>query len=643
MPTCPNCNQLYNKGDKTCPHCHTIFSFSSEVLTPGTILHGRYEIRQLSWLGDITNTYFSNDKKLYDRPCIIRQFKRPLTSEVDRKNLEQSVLRLAKISLPNVAMVLDHFVEENQSFLVAEHISGRTLIKIYQENNGKVMEEEVLEWAVSMCDIVHSMHRQNITHGNINPSTVMVTDEGFIKFIDFGLMFEMGTIAVDKGAVPAEHGSTPIGQWLGNSNTMIDIYSIGATVYYLLTGILPLSSDYLSGRSPRQPDIRSYLLPLRQINTNVSLELESILQKALNPDVTSRYFSVTELSIDLKNLMKKGPLLTVGCEKLQFINIFPGRAAMKKFTIRNDGSDRLVGKLSTNQPWIKVSPETIDLETGEQRVSVSINTQGLAAGYSDSGSIGIITNGGRKNINVLLSVSHSALGSTIYWFGTRKWLVFMLIALVVLASSWLIVNNTILKKTPTTLSTTAVILFEDDFSNSQSGWFVGSDSLGEGNYIDGEYYLSVSKSNYDIVGRTNNRIGALSDFALEIDATLTSGHDDTWYGIGFRQQDEKNSYDFLIKGGQSTRKASYTILKQSNGVWSFLKGWTDSNHINKAKVTNHLKLICKGSTIEVYANGHKLANVNDSSLAQGAIVLEAARDDGEIAEIRFDNLRIYVP
>ena len=643
MPLCPNCNQTYDKGSMTCPHCNTIFSFPSEALIPGTILQGRYEIQQISRSGDIANIYFANDKKLYNRACIVRQFKKTFTSEVDRKNFEKTILMLAKLSLPNVAMILDHFTEENQSFLVAEYVSGKTLRKVYEESDGNIAEEEVLIWALSMCDIVHAMHKQNIAHGHICPDTVMMTDEGFIKCIDFGLILELETIAEAAGKSTAGYGSMPAGQALSETDPMSDIYSIGATTYFLLTGILPLSTDYYSDKSQQQSDRHSYPLPVRQINSNVSQGLESILQKALNPDITFGYSSLTELLNDLKNLIKIGPVLAVDCDQLQFMNIRPGRSATKKLAIRNDGSGRLVGKLSTNQSWIKISPETVDLETGEQRISVEINTQGIVAGNSDIGSISVITNGGRKNINVLLSVKHTTFISILSWFGARKWLVFILIACVVFASSWLIVNSTILKKATSTLPTTPAILFEDDFSNPRSGWFIGSDNMGESNYVNGEYYLTVLKTNYDIVGRANNSIGTLSDFALEIDATLTSGPEDTWYGIGFRQQNNKNSYDFLLRGGEGVKNASYAILKQSDGIWSFLKGWTNSNHINKGNSGNHIKVICRGNTIEVYANGHQLANVDDSSFSEGAIVLEAAKGNSEKAEIRFDNLKIYIP
>ena len=124
---------------------------------------------------------------------------------------------------------------------------------------------------------------------------------------------------------------------------------------------------------------------------------------------------------------------------------------------------------------------------------------------------------------------------------------------------------------------------------------------------------------------------------------MISGSQNVWYGIGFRQIDNENSYDFLINSGASGEKASYAILKQVNGNWITLKDWTESNHINKGAVTNRLKLVCKGDTIEVFINNQKLSRVTDGSYNKGIITFEAAKETEGEASIAFDNLIIYVP
>jgi len=623
-----------------CQHCGYAFPPSAEILALGTILQGRYEIQELSHEGGTSRVYLAKDKRLYDRRCIVKQVKEPISSDTDMERFDQAILGMAELSFPNVAMILDHFVEGEYYFLVVDYIAGKTLSEVCRESHGKLEEEEIIRWAISMCDILSSIHKQDVTHGDISPQTIMLTDDGFIKFIDFATLDELRCAATGETVSRGRFGYTPPEQWDGKRELRSDIFALSATIYYLLTGFLPLSKEYLASQGPQRADFNPDFPPIRQKNERVSPELEAVLQKALQLDANSRYSSATEFAQDLKNLIKKTPILSVDCERLEFANIMPGRAGASSFTVRNDGASKLVGKLSSDKPWMEISPATLDLEAGEQEVSVTVDTSSLAPGFSDIANINIATNGGKKSIGVSLSVSQTAIGRALAWMSSRRWLVFLIVGIIIVASAGIIVQNTILKETT---PATATVFFEDDFSHSGSGWEMEVDNWGESAYTNGEYLLLVSEADYNIVARTSDKIGPLGDFAIEVDARFASGPNDTWYGIGFRQQDKDNSYDFLINSGESADKASYAIFKQFSGTWSQLKDWTDSSYINKGTATNHLKVICKGEQIEVYANGHKLARVTDFSFSKGAIVFEAAKDQGVKAYIYFDNLKIYVP
>ena len=640
MPDCPSCNRPYDVGDSVCQQCGYVFPLSAETLAPGVILQGRYEIQQLSRTGDTSHIYLASDKKLYDRHCIIKQLKERIESDTDLEAFEQTILSMAEFSFPNVAMILDHFVEGEHYFLVVEHIAGRTLRKVFEESAGQLEEEEIIRWAIAMCDIVSPIHKQGLVHGDISYRTVMLTDEGFIKFVDSGISRELRRITAPDTAVAGEYGYTPPEQWLGKPEPRSDIFALGAMVYYLLTGFLPLSGEYLAGQGPQTAEFNPDFPPIRQKNPEVSPELEVVLQKALQLDPSGRYSSTTELGQDLKNLIKKAPILSVDCDRLEFVNIVPGKSETKSFTARNDGAGRLVGKLSSTQPWLEISAGTIDLETGELETLVTVDTAGLPAGFEGTGDINLLTNGGKKSISVSLSVSKTVVSRALAWIRKRMWLVFLIGSIAIMACAWLVLQNTVLKETELTGAT---VLFEDDFSNPGSGWQVGVGDWGDSKYENGEYLLVVSQVGYNVVVRTNPKIGPLHDFAIEVDATFGSGPDDTWYGIGFRQQDKENSYDFLISSGGSGAGASYVIYKQLDGAWSSVKDWTESSYINQGAATNHLKVICRGDQIEVYANDRRLARVRDSSFPTGTIVLEAARKQGEVARIYFDNLKVYVP
>jgi len=417
MPNCPNCGNEYNPGDEVCPDCGLVFPFTTDVLAPGTVLQSRYEIQELSHTGGMGYIYLAKDKKLYDRLCIVKQVKEPVKSDSDLKKLEEEARRMAKLSHPNVAMVLDHFVENGYYFLIVERVSGKTLSEVFAERHGQLTEEEVVNWAIAMCDVISYIHSEGIIHRDVSPDNIMLTKDGSIKFVDFGTLRELRYIATRGTAGMGKYGYTPPEQWQGKPTPQSDVFALGATIYYLLTGSLPLSREYLSGQGPQRQDFSPSFPLIRTKKPNVSPELEAILQRALQLDANSRYSSAAEMGQALKSLgkvearrwqpveeAKPPPVLSVYPERLSFADVRPGSRSTKSLTLKNIGTGRLTGSITGTQPWIKVSPSTISLLEGEQKVLVTVETSGLASGFNSGGDINIATNGGMARVKVNLSM-----------------------------------------------------------------------------------------------------------------------------------------------------------------------------------------------------------------------------------------------
>ncbi len=736
MSDCPNCGKLYTLGDEACQYCGYVFPFSTDIVASGTILQGRYKTEELAHSGGMGYIYLARNTKLHDRLCIVKQVKDPVKSDDDLKKLEQEAIEMAKLSHPNVAMIFDHFVEGRFYFLVVEYIAGKTLSEIFQERQGHLAEEEVINWAISMCDVVSYLHKQGIVHRDISPQNIMITDEGIIKFIDFGTLRELRHIATRGTAGMGKFGYAPPEQWLGKPEPCSDIFALGATIYYLLTGFLPLSKEYLAGQGPQRADFNPDFPPIRQKNERVSPELEAVLQKALQLDANSRYSSATELRQALMNLIEvKAPVLSVDCDQLDFTQTVAGRQSAKNFTLMNVGINRLTGKLTTTKSWLKVSPATLDLEAGEQEVSVTVDATSLATGFSDIGNIDIVTNGGEASIDVTLSTTSfakRALGVGLTWAGRMKWLILLVMVIAVAAAivpktilkepvlgidstqqidfsdikvgdisssrtliitntggslltgtakstkDWLIVSPTEIKlpygeeKITAQLDTRNLpygfkdtgfidietnggslqiavnltitnVIYEDDFSDSSSGWTVGSSDTGEARYGNGGYRL-LTKRTSSIIAGTNPAIGQLSDFVLEVDAKSLSSARDSSYGVILKQQDTSR-FDNLYYFHISSSSGQYKVERLSNGKWSTLTEWTDSTHISKAPSVNQLKVICRGKQIELYVNDISLATITDDSFPNGFIGLAAASgfEAESKADVVFDNITIYIP
>ena len=636
MLNCPNCNKQYNENDALCPHCGYSLAQDNAALSPGTLLQGRYEIAELLHSGHLALIYLARDKKLYDRPCVVKQLREALKSEQEATTIGQIVMDMARFSFPNVAVILDHFSEDNYYFLVTEYIAGKTIEQLVLAGTQQITEEDTIRQFIALCDISAAIHKAGLVYGEISPSTVILSDEGFIQLIDFGLFRKLDEQVYGRDIRQNKFMSVAPEQFKNQLQQPSDVFGTGATCYYMLTGYIP-SGD---GKTQQTQAGTSPFPPLKNNAPDTSSELTEIIEKALQHDATLRYATAVHMADELKILIKKAPILAIDNETVEFARIMPDRIQTKHFVIENEGAGKLVGRLSSNRPWLSVASTSLDMESAHQEIDITIDTRGFSSGYADEGEISIITNGGRKTVRVNLSVHASATGKILLWASHHKTFMFILLGLVVLGAAYVALANTVLKEsTPSE----AVIIFEDDFSNFQSGWFTGVDSFGESKYVDGEYMLSITSSNDSIVARSNKSIGPLSDFALDVDIRLQSGPPDTWYGVGFRQQNEENSYDFFIRNKQGEDKASFALFKQVNGNWIALNDWTPSGDLNRGTTANHIRISCRGERMEVFANNSRLCSITDPTYTSGEIVLEARKDAGNSAKVYYDNIVISLP
>src|SRR4030043_452394 len=159
---CPNCGKTYQLGDEVCRFCGYVFPFSTIELSRGTVLHGRYEVQELIHTGGVGYVYLARDKTLFDRPCIVKQIREPIKSEDHRRKLEEEALRMARLNNPNIAMILDHFIENGRYFLICERIRGKTLLEVFKERQSLMKEEEVVKWAIGICDVIAYIHKEGV-------------------------------------------------------------------------------------------------------------------------------------------------------------------------------------------------------------------------------------------------------------------------------------------------------------------------------------------------------------------------------------------------------------------------------------------------------------------------------------------------
>lgn len=194
---------------------------------------------------------------------------------------------LTGLSHDGLPQIYDFFAGGEAFFLVMEWIAGQTLFQIVNEQGAPASESEVFHWGLEMCEILGYLHahRPNrIVVGDIKPNNIMRTYEGKIKLIDFGVARysdspKRYTFVTPGYSPPEQYDKISI-------DHRSDIYSLGATLYYLLT-MAPMER------------YRVPVPPLRDVMPSCSHEMERILRQCLEVDRQKRYQNVVDLRKDL--------------------------------------------------------------------------------------------------------------------------------------------------------------------------------------------------------------------------------------------------------------------------------------------------------------------------------------------------------
>ncbi len=227
-------------------------------LPTGTILRQRYEITNIVGQGGMGSIYRAQDQRLPGRLCAVKEVQpdnnaTPELQEQAQQQFLQEASILARLDHPNLPKVSDFFNQDGRDYLVMDYVAGKDLRQICDETWGQgqsLSVKQVLSWADQILDALSYLHHHDppVLHRDIKPSNIKLTPEGRIKLVDFGLVKlldqdDVRTITVVQGRGSALY--TPLEQYggdAGHTGVRSDIYALGATLYQLLTGKLPLSA-----------------------------------------------------------------------------------------------------------------------------------------------------------------------------------------------------------------------------------------------------------------------------------------------------------------------------------------------------------------------------------------------------------------
>lgn len=201
---------------------------------------------------------------------------------------------LASLRHPNIVEVIDIFDENNTSYMVMNFIEGRSLQCIV-DANGPLSYPEAVNYMAQITDAVRYIHEHNILHRDIKPENIMVTADYKAILIDFGSAREFEQDKTQMHTTMLTHGYAPPEQYTANSKkgSYTDIYALGATLYFILTGKVPLEAAARSIEEITEP---------KQLNPSIPNEGNRTIMKAMKLKKEERYQLVQDFMNDLKNM-----------------------------------------------------------------------------------------------------------------------------------------------------------------------------------------------------------------------------------------------------------------------------------------------------------------------------------------------------
>jgi serine/threonine protein kinase len=278
------------------------------TLEKGALLHKRYRIVEILGQGGMGSVYRAVDENLGVDVAVKENL---FASDEYARQFRLEAVLLANLRHPHLPRVTDHFVIDNQGqYLIMDYIEGEDL-RQRMERLGFISEQEALLVGVAMCDALEYLHtrKPSVIHRDVKPGNVRISPDGHIYLVDFGLAkLVKGSQATTTGARAMTPGYSPPEQYgTARTDSRTDVYSLGATLYAALTGVIPED-----GLARAMDNVE--LTPLRKRNPNVSRKLASAIEKAMSVRPEDRFQSAEEfkqalVSTNVKTQRLEGDLI----------------------------------------------------------------------------------------------------------------------------------------------------------------------------------------------------------------------------------------------------------------------------------------------------------------------------------------------
>lgn len=280
-------------------------------LTAGTLLADRYKVVKRIGGGGMGSVYRAEDRNLANRTVAVKEMIEMFADDAAREKAIEDFKReselLAKLEHPSIPTIYDYFFDATRGryYLVMKFIDGGDLAARLKESDGQIDELTVTNWAVQTCDVLDYIHSQDppIIYRDLKPANLMIDSRSNrVMLVDFGIARFVAPQQQKGVTAIGTMGYAPPELFAGNVEPRSDIYSLGATMFHLLTGVDPQDNPLLIFDFTKNPKPRV-------INPKISARMEEMLCRAVEYKPEARFESAKAFGRELElhlDALKRG-------------------------------------------------------------------------------------------------------------------------------------------------------------------------------------------------------------------------------------------------------------------------------------------------------------------------------------------------
>lgn len=370
MNLCDFCFEPLGPGN-VCSNCgltHETYRSESGLLEPGTILLGKYIVGRVLGRGGFGATYLAysserdkvvaikeyyptgiaNRAKGEESISIVSNDKREVFEKGAHRFFEEAKTMSKFNTNKNVVSVYEFFYANDTVYYSMEYLEGIDLKGYTKKKGGRLAEAEAVTIMKGVCEALVAVHSTQTLHRDISPDNIFICTDGGVKLIDFGAAKQVISSEQREYSVVVKQGFAPLEQYnsKGNQGVWTDIYAVGGSIYYAVTGKIPPSAiDRVEN-----PEI------VFDRTLNLSPKFMNIIKKCLQKRIEDRYQSAIELLGDLKEL-NYSTVQTGGSTYVQDVFNMPSHSTgisgeNVSFEVKSDGN---VGTIISQNQTIQKS------------------------------------------------------------------------------------------------------------------------------------------------------------------------------------------------------------------------------------------------------------------------------------------------